>query len=744
MRSPLHAPPLPSIAARFHLVACGATILSLLATLAGQTAPVIAPLPAIANDSAWSGATPDFTHARSLAGAARLTNISIRARAGSGASTLIAGAAIQGNGSLPLLVRAIGGSLGQFGVKNALSDPRLQLYRGDALAAQTGRVASDAATAAAYVGAFPLTEFLPSIFAYDAALVGEASAGTLTAHCSSFSGQSGIALLEFYDAAPVPGAAARFTNLSSRAQVDAGDGILVVGFVVAGEGNVTLLLRGIGVSLEQFGVTGVLRDPMIELFSGATRIASNDNWRTADTYTAGRLEAARISAGAFALTSSIDAALVVTLPAGAYTLQLHGVGGQTGIALAEIHDLGANDFDPAFSNNAVGLDLYRQLLGATPPPNLIISPYSIESALALAYAGADGGTREEMARVLRLPADDDALQAGFAGLRHALEQSASNTIAIATQRTQTGKPTTPIEWNAANRLFGPDGFSFRNEFLSLMRDGFEAPFTSMDFIGAAETSRRAINTWVEEQTHDRIIDLIPEGALDASTRLVLVNALYLKAPWDVPFEKAGTIPRAFHLTANDSVDVPTMYRAGSMGYAAEDGLTVVTLDYLGGELQFVVVLPDRNVDVDTAAQRLTPAHFARWAKLSETGRKLVQLYLPKFKVPSATISLSPALDTLGMHRAFTDDANFSRIATLPPGAVLKISNVFHQTFVAVEEEATEAAAATAVVVTIDPSINVAPTDTPFIEVRVDRPFLFAIQHKASTACVFLGRVNDPR
>lgn len=700
----------------------------------------------IINDAAWNGSTSvDFSRARLTARTARLTNVSIRAKAGSGANTLIAGAVVQGSGTLPMLVRAVGPGLTRFGVTNALRDPKLEIFRSESLAAQTTTGTAPTA-ASAYVGAFPLTASSQSTPG-DAALLGEASAGTFTAHCTSTTDTSGVALLEFYDAASAPASTdARFVNLSSRAIVESGEGLMVVGFVVAGEGNVTLLLRGIGATLAQFGVAGTLRDPTIELYSGNTRIAANDDWQSGGAEAAGRVQDAQLAVGAFALTSPSDAAMVVTLPAGAYTLQVRGTAGQSGVALAEISEVLQGDFDAAQATNSLGLDLFRELSKTTAGKNLIISPYSIESAFAMAYAGAEGGTREEMGRVLRLPADTTPVQLGFAALRRGLEQIAVDSKPLADARTRAGTKTDPIEWNAANRLFGQPNYPFRDSFLTLMRDGFDAPLQAVDFANNSERARVTINTWVEDQTRQKIQNLIPSGGVTEDTRLVLVNALYLKAPWNTPFPKSGTAPRAFHPTPTSSPEVSTMQLSGLLGYTVEDGMTVVTLDYLGRGLQLVIALPDEGLNIDAAAAKLTSSHFARWAKLGDNARRDVVLYLPKFKTDATTMSLANTFRALGMKQAFDEpmgSANFDRMAPRRPDDYLAISKVFHQTFVALDEEGTEAAAATAIGIVAVTSIAIPVAIQPIV-VRVDRPFLFAIQHRASGTCLFFGRINDPR
>lgn len=695
-------------------------------------------------DPAWT-VTPLAATSRAASPAfpARLANVSVRASAGPGAGALIAGASVDGAGTLPVLVRAIGPGLAGFGVSNFLRQPQLEIYREHALAAQTNSASAPAVAASALLGAFPLRESTGGNAGGDAALLGQPAAGTLTAHCTAASG-SGVALLEFYDASAAPGeSAARFRNFSARAQIEAGEALGVVGFVITGEGELRLLLRAIGPSLERFNLPDYLRDPVMELYEGSRLIASNDNWRT--TAVGGQeIEAAARSAGAFELTSSDDAAAIVTLGPGSYTLQVRDRAGRAGVALAEIYELGAGvtAFAAAESTNAVGLELFRRMGSARPAENFVLSPYSIESALALAYVGAEGETRREMARVLRLPDDTAPLQAGFAELRRALDEIAEQSQRLASARTAANRPTDPIQWHAANRLFGQQGYAFREAFLQTMKEGFAAPFQPLDFRLHTEPSRLTINRWVEEQTRQKIRDLIPMGGLTEDTRLVLVNALYLNAPWENPFDKAETTSRPFRTQSSGAVNVPTMQRTGAMGVATDDGLTVVTLDYLGGGLQCVIILPGEAESVTDAAARLTPAHFARWSRLSETQRREVRLLLPKFKVEGATVPLGATLRAMGMTTAFDvprGSANFDRIAPRRPDEYLAISEVFHQTYLALDESGTEAAAATAVVIVVVTSVPPPP-----LEVKVDRPFLFAIQHRASGTCLFLGRISDPR
>ncbi len=290
------------------------------------------------NDPAWSGSTNliDVSHPRSSSYPARLSNVSVRGSV-SAAQPLIAGAVIDGNGTLPMLVRAIGPTLASFGVTNALLVPTLRIFRGADLLAETNDLSGALTPAARYVGAFD-SSLNPAGYR-DAGLVGFASKGGLTVHCAT-ADVSGVALVEFYDAGASPTTAGvRFTNLSARGQVEAGEGLLVLGFVVAGDGPVKVLLRGGGPSLTRYGISNTLTDPTIELFTAdGTSIARNDDWQSGATPVS-ELQAAGTGVGAFDFASSKEAALLLTLTAGSYTLQLRDAANATGVGIAEVYEV---------------------------------------------------------------------------------------------------------------------------------------------------------------------------------------------------------------------------------------------------------------------------------------------------------------------------------------------------------------------------------------------------------------------
>jgi serpin B len=256
----------------------------------------------------------------------------------------------------------------------------------------------------------------------------------------------------------------------------------------------------------------------------------------------------------------------------------------------------------------------------------------------------------------------------------------------------------------------------------------------LELHGNHGSAAKFINDWVEQQTKHRIQNVIPEPGIEPETELVLVNAIYLKAPWEDPFWKSDTKPMPFHTASGPTADTPTMVTRDQLGYAKFNRFTAVTIPYKGSELQFLILLPDTTNGLAELEGKIV--HPGNCANLPIRD---VLLYLPKFKITPPPLSLASALQTLGMSTAFDErKANFERMTDWKP---MFISGVFHKTFLSLDEEGTEAAAATAV--------EVAGSGLPLprpkpIEVRVDHPFLFAIQHRASGACLFLGHVADPR
>jgi serpin B len=401
--------------------------------------------------------------------------------------------------------------------------------------------------------------------------------------------------------------------------------------------------------------------------------------------------------------------------------------------------LHAADYDAATTaTNTLGLELFREM--AKPDENVCLSPYSIQTALAMTFAGSDGETRAEMSRVLHL-GNDETIHPSFAALQKALDGSVHKSNDVATQSRKFGGPSEPITLAVANRLFPQTGYSIRQEFTNTMQRFYRGNLEPLDFKGNANGARQHINTWVAQQTRDRIQDLIPPSGVDKTTRLVLANALYLKAPWEKEFNDAMTKPAPFHLLGGKPADVPTMRRVGHLGFLQKGNWTLVAIPYIGSEMQFLILLPDEKAAGKDLLETVTPQLLLEGAHIKET---LVDLSLPKFRFSSPSLPLATYLKELGLKTAFDQppgSANFDRMAPRKPNDYLTISEVFHKTFVAVDEKGTEAAAATAVVMA--PGARVVREPEPVV-VKIDRPFIYTIQHIPSGACLFLGRVVDPR
>lgn len=403
------------------------------------------------------------------------------------------------------------------------------------------------------------------------------------------------------------------------------------------------------------------------------------------------------------------------------------------LCLLTTTSLASDSTAPAASAiNLFGLDLLRKT--ARPDANALLSPYSLETGLVMTYAGAGGVTRDEMAKVLHLGSDEKQTHNSFGLLQRQLNGVVERSAQDSANLHRVGITNDSITFNIANRLFAQQGTYFKAPFTDLLKTNYSAPLESVDFSADPPNAARIINNWVDQETHHRIQNLLPDGALDAATRLVLANAVYMKAPWEKPFEASATKSQPFHVAGGATVAVPTMSIQKSFGYMKFKDFTAVAIPYQGDQLQFLILLPD-------AANGLAEleSEVIQLSKCAEMPAREVKLYLPKFKIEPPTLPLRDALEALGVKTAFDPyKANFDRISDYD---TLFISAVFHKTFLSLDEKGTEAVAATGVV----GAFFGAPKPPPKpIEVRVDHPFMFTIQHRASGACLFLGHMVDPR
>ncbi len=368
-------------------------------------------------------------------------------------------------------------------------------------------------------------------------------------------------------------------------------------------------------------------------------------------------------------------------------------------------------------NTQFALDLFGRL--RTQPGNLFFSPSSISTALAMTYAGARGETAQQMARVLHFPSPQDQLPETFASLQNALRPAAE-------------KPGYRLD--LANRLWGQQGYHFLPDFLAVTRDFYHAELAQVDFNGQTETARQTINQWVEKQTQDKIQNLVPPGAISNLTRLVLANAIYFKGEWTRPFVKSATKDEPFHVTGDKTTTVPLMHKTDDFRFAAVDGLKLLELPYGNRDLATIVLLPDAVDGLEALEQRLSRESLTRWTAALQ--RRKVAVDLPRFKLTSE-FSLSSTLTAMGMPLAF--DATRADFSGMSSEEHLAISAVLHKAFVDVNEEGTEAAAATGVVITARAVMR--PTEPAVF--RADHPFLFLIVDQRTGSLLFLGRLVNP-
>jgi serpin B len=370
-------------------------------------------------------------------------------------------------------------------------------------------------------------------------------------------------------------------------------------------------------------------------------------------------------------------------------------------------------------NNAFALDLYRQL--STQNGNLIYSPFSISLALAMTYAGARGETESQMADVLHFPGQD-VTHAAFNTLDLALAASGQS-------------PTTdqvPLQLNIANAVWAEQTYPFQQDFLDTIALNYGAGVRLADFINQYDPVREEINRWVEEQTKDKIKDLLSKGTLDANTRMALVNAIYFKADWLTVFDAGDTYDAPFHLLDGSDAQVKMMNKLlHDIPYAKGNGYQAVELSYAGGTAAMDILVPDEGKFPEFEAA-LDAAKLDEILAAMQSSS--VQLGLPKFTFESQ-FSLPNQLSALGMTDAF--HPNLADFSGMTGNRDLYISDIIHKAFVAVDEKGTEAAAATVVIM----RLGMAPTSN--IMLTIDRPFLFVIRDTVSGQILFVGRVVNP-
>lgn len=382
--------------------------------------------------------------------------------------------------------------------------------------------------------------------------------------------------------------------------------------------------------------------------------------------------------------------------------------------------------DQIRGNTAFALDIMAVLRADADATNLFISPYSISIALAMTYAGARGDTADEIATALRFELGQDDLHPAFGAVEREFERrNEDGETVVDDLGEESDEP--GFQFRTANSLWGQEDFPFEEDFLDLLAAYYGAGMQLVDFHGSPEEARQAINTWVEDQTNDRIQDLLPANSVSSTTRLVLVNAIYFLASWKHDFDKSETAPGTFTSIDGTEHEVQFMHQSVEVPYAEIGGHKLVELPYANDDSSMVLIVPAAGTFEDFE-EAFTVDKLA--TMLGQRRRPAVDLAMPKFELESE-FSLVDAMSSLGMERAFGGDADFSAMSE----GGLFIDDIRHKSFISVDEDGTEAAAATAVAMDED-----APSD--FVELTIDRPFLFYIRDRPTDTPLFFGRVVD--
>ena len=363
------------------------------------------------------------------------------------------------------------------------------------------------------------------------------------------------------------------------------------------------------------------------------------------------------------------------------------------------------------ANNEFAIEFYNNIT-AEDDGNVFFSPWSLESALSMTYEGAKGQTATELQAVLRVPVDPEIRKPAFAAIMNNLNPQDAGYML-----------------STANALWAEPTFTFLEDYFDTVQNYYLGGVTNLDFMGDIEGSRQTINTWVEDNTNDKIKDLIPQGMLSPDTKLVLTNAVHFKGDWAIQFKEENTREGEFR-TPDGTIqtDMMNLYDE-SFSYMENDDMQLLEMPYEGEELSMVILLPKTD-SLDDLEASLTIGNLNTW--LSSTWNADPIITMPKFKFETKYF-LAKKLAQMGMPTAFTGAADFSGISG---GKDLFIDEVIHQAYVDVNEEGTEAAAATAIIMKITAIMEP-------LRFTADHPFIFLIRDMESGQILFMGRVMDP-
>jgi serpin B len=421
------------------------------------------------------------------------------------------------------------------------------------------------------------------------------------------------------------------------------------------------------------------------------------------------------------LAACICFVMVLVVLAGCATTKTASIPQQTSSITPSLPPGGSS---VVMANNLFTYDMLTRISKdpASAGSNIFFSPFSVSSALAITYEGARGTTADEIRSVFHFPSDLTALRQGYSDLNAGINNGQESNYTLRT----------------ANALWAEKTFTFLPEYATAAQRYYGANITNLDFINNPEGSRQIINQWIDEKTADKIQNLIPSGAIDPSTRLVITNAIYFKGSWAWRFDNNMTKPANFYVTPDKPLQVPMMQQIDSstrFGYAETSDLQVLEMPYshgIGHELSMLIFLP-KNGSLSAAETALSPDNLTEIR--NDMVFQEVRVSIPKFTLHTE-YQLNGILSAMGMPTAFSGSADFSGM----DGAKdLYVSDVVHKAYVDVNEEGTEAAAATGVVMWASAIQN--PQSIPVF--KADHPFVFLIQDNDSGAVLFVGKIANP-
>ncbi|XP_013885555.1 leukocyte elastase inhibitor [Austrofundulus limnaeus] len=413
------------------------------------------------------------------------------------------------------------------------------------------------------------------------------------------------------------------------------------------------------------------------------------------------------------------------------------------------------------ANTSFCLALFSKLGDNDRTENVFFSPFSISSALAMVMLGARGNTATQMSEALRFCEKSKQAAAPQMKMQQQQQQHQQQQVqmhlppflkSLQTKHTQDvhadfshllsqlNKADAPYALSVANRLFGEQSYQFLQDYLQQTRKHYNAELEALDFVQNSEAARVHINSWVEKQTQDKIKDILGKGAVDGMTKLVLVNAIYFKGNWNKQFDVSATRDTPFKLNKNETKTVKMMHLKSKfpMTFISEASCQILEMPYKGKELSMLILLPTSMEDSSTGLEKveklLTYEKFTEWTRPDMMDEVEVQVGLPRFKL-EAKYDLKSVLVSMGMRDAF--DMGQSDFSGMSSSNDLYLSQVYHKAFVEVNEEGTEAAAATAAVMMLRCALRPAT----FI---ADHPFLFFIRHNPSSSVLFAGRYCSPQ